>query len=578
LRKIQWRWYKNKKGEVSMSQTLLIVPVGAKVELTESALGVVQAIVAQNIKVDFLKPISQERTSVQASDSIVEQLRDHFKLDLPDPIPLEQVEKLLSEDNQGELLEAIVALYHQKDSLDEMVLQYQENAKNADIVVVQGLGCIADQPYVMDLNNAIAKTLDAKIILVASADTSNEQIAITAHSYDEGLYPRVLGCIRYSAGEQCETNDAAINVIASIPEHDVVLSEKAIQAQIVPHIKTDWIQQLVKQPYVRRLSPPVFRYLLIEKARAANKRIVLPESEDPRTIEAAAVCVKRNIAQCVLLGNPVEIRRIAQENHIELPDGIEFVNSDEVRERYVDALVELRKHKGLTSEAAREALMDNIMLATMMLKLDEVDGLVSGAVHTTADTIRPALQVIKTAPGSSLVSSSFFMCLPDQVLVYADCAINQEPTAEALADIAIQSAGSAEALGVVPRVAMISFASYGSASGPAVDKVREAVKLAQEKRPDLMIDGPLQYDAAIDPSIGRRKAPDSPVAGNATVFVLPDLNTGNTVYKAVQRSTGIICVGPVLQGLGKPVNDLSRGCSAEDIVYTIAITALQSAE
>ena len=240
-------------------------------------------------------------------------------------------------------------------------------------------------------------------------------------------------------------------------------------------------------------------------------------------------------------------------------------------------MVELRKGKGLNAPMAEAQLEDTVVLGTMMLALDEVDGLVSGAIHTTANTIRPALQLIKTAPGYNLVSSVFFMLLPDQVLVYGDCAVNPDPNAEQLAEIALQSAASAQAFGIPPRVAMISYSTGDSGSGEEVEKVRTATRLAREKRPDLLLDGPLQYDAAAIESVGRQKAPNSPVAGRATVFVFPDLNTGNTTYKAVQRSADCISVGPMLQGLRKPVNDLSRGALVDDIVYTIALTAIQAA-
>ena len=227
---------------------------------------------------------------------------------------------------------------------------------------------------------------------------------------------------------------------------------------------------------------------------------------------------------------------------------------------------------------AEAQLEDNVVLGTMMLAADEVDGLVSGAVHTTANTARPALQLIKTAPGARLVSSVFFMCLPDQVVVYGDCAINSDPDAEALADIAIQSADSASLFGIEPRVAMLSYSTGDSGKGADVEKVREATRLVREQRPDILVDGPLQYDAAANRDVAKTKAPHSKVAGRATVFVFPDLNTGNTTYKAVQRSAGVISIGPMLQGLKKPVNDLSRGALVDDIVYTIAITALQATQ
>ncbi|WGE59830.1 phosphate acetyltransferase [Actinobacillus equuli] len=328
----------------------------------------------------------------------------------------------------------------------------------------------------------------------------------------------------------------------------------------------------------RRLSPAAFRYQLTEYARQAKKRIVLPEGDEPRTVKAAALCAERGIAECVLLANPTDVQRVAESQGVVLGKGITIINPEDVRENYVARLVELRKNKGMTEVVAREQLTDTVVLGTMMLEAGEVDGLVSGAVHTTANTIRPPMQIIKTAPGSSIVSSIFFMLLPDQVLVYGDCAVNPDPTAEQLAEIAIQSAESAKAFGIDPRVAMISYSTGTSGSGADVEKVKEATRIAQEKRPDLIIDGPLQYDAAVMEDVARSKAPNSPVAGKATVFVFPDLNTGNTTYKAVQRSADLVSIGPMLQGMRKPVNDLSRGALVDDIVYTIALTAIQATQ
>ena len=278
------------------------------------------------------------------------------------------------------------------------------------------------------------------------------------------------------------------------------------------------------------------------------------------------------------MGDPEEILLIAEQQGVELNDHVTIKNPSKIRSRYIEPMVELRKHKGLKAVMAEEQLEDNVVLGSMMLALDEVDGLVSGAVHTTANTIRPPLQLVKTAPGASLVSSVFFMLLPDQVLVYGDCAINPDPNAEQLADIAIQSADSAAAFGIEPKVAMISYSTGTSGTGADVDKVRQATEIAKQKRPDLVIDGPLQYDAAVMENVARKKAPDSPVAGQATVFVFPDLNTGNTTYKAVQRSADVVSIGPMLQGMRKPVNDLSRGALVDDIVYTIALTAIQASQ
>ncbi|QTC48221.1 phosphate acetyltransferase [Pantoea ananatis] len=361
-----------------------------------------------------------------------------------------------------------------------------------------------------------------------------------------------------------------------VPVDDTQRIEK-VQEYVASYINADWIESLTAtSERSRRLSPPAFRYQLTELARKAGKRIVLPEGDEPRTVKAAAICADRGIATCVLLGNPDEIQRVAAAQGVELGKGIEIVDPEVVRQNYVPRLVELRKSKGMTEVVAQEQLEDNVVLGTMMLESGEVDGLVSGAVHTTANTIRPPLQLIKTAPNSSLVSSVFFMLLPEQVLVYGDCAINPDPTAEQLAEIAIQSADSAKAFGIDPRVAMISYSTGNSGAGSDVEKVREATRLAQEKRPDLVIDGPLQYDAAIMEDVAKSKAPNSQVAGRATVFIFPDLNTGNTTYKAVQRSADLISIGPMLQGMRKPVNDLSRGALVDDIVYTIALTAIQS--
>ena len=329
---------------------------------------------------------------------------------------------------------------------------------------------------------------------------------------------------------------------------------------------------------LEKFSPPAFRHKLTELAKQANKLIILPEGTDVRTIKAAAICCERNIARCQLIGDKEEIIRIAEQQGIVLPKNLLITDPNDIRDNYIGPLVDLRKNKGLTDVIAKENLKDNVVLATMMLQMGQVDGLVSGAVNTTANTIRPALQLIKTAPGSSLVSSVFFMLLPEQVLVYGDCAINPEPNAEQLADIAIQSADSAAAFGIPPRVAMISYSTGSSGHGADVEKVTEATKIAQTKRPDLIIDGPLQYDAAIMENVAKKKAPNSPVAGKATVFIFPDLNTGNTTYKAVQRSADLVSIGPMLQGMNKPVNDLSRGALVDDIVFTIALTAIQATQ
>ncbi|ENX18001.1 phosphate acetyltransferase [Acinetobacter sp. CIP 64.2] len=359
-----------------------------------------------------------------------------------------------------------------------------------------------------------------------------------------------------------------------IPIDDTERAEQVTRF-VSSHIDNNWLDQHTQNNLHPRLSPSAFRYELVQKSISVKKRIVLPEGDEPRTVQAAVICQTRGIAQCILLAKPESVAEVAKARGIQLPDDLQIIDPDTIRDQYIEPMVELRKGK-LDALQAKAQLQDTVVLGTMMLALDQVDGLVSGAIHTTANTVRPAFQLIKTAPNYSLVSSIFFMLLPDEVYVYGDCAINPDPNAEQLAEIAIQSADSAKAFGLDPRIAMISYSTGTSGAGADVEKVAEATKIAQQRRPDLLIDGPLQYDAASVESVGRQKAPDSQVAGRANVFIFPDLNTGNTTYKAVQRAANVVSVGPMLQGLNKPVNDLSRGALVDDIVFTIALTAIQA--
>ncbi len=325
------------------------------------------------------------------------------------------------------------------------------------------------------------------------------------------------------------------------------------------------------------MTPIMFEYSLFEKARQEKQHIVLPEGIEDRILQAADLLLKREVVDITLLGNEAKIREKASLLGVDISNAdIIDPHSSELTERFAEQLFELRKHKGITPDAALDAVQGRNYFGTMLIYNDMADGLVSGAVHTTGDTIRPALQIIKTKPGFSLVSSVFFMCLATRVLVYGDCAINPDPDAEQLAEIAISSAETAQTFGIEPIVAMLSYSTGQSGKGKDVDKVREATKIVKQRRPDLLVDGPIQYDAAIDPVVAKTKMPNSRVAGRATVFIFPDLNTGNNTYKAVQRSSGAVAIGPILQGLKKPVNDLSRGCLVADIINTVAITAIQA--
>lgn len=343
------------------------------------------------------------------------------------------------------------------------------------------------------------------------------------------------------------------------------------------HVNAETIFNQADISVANIMTPIMFEHSLFERAKTRRMNIVLPEASDERILRATEILLRRQVVNITLLGNENEIRchSAALGLDIDAASIIDPLQSEHLS-HYTSTLLKLRRHKGLTAEGAADAMADVSYFATMMVYQGHADGMVSGAIHTTGDTIRPALQIIKTRPGISVVSSVFIMCLDTEVLVYGDCAVNPDPTAEQLAEISISSAETATMFGIEPRVAMLSYSTGSSGKGKDVDKVREATEIAQKKRPDLLIEGPIQYDAAISPEVAKTKLPDSKVAGKASVFIFPDLNTGNNTYKAVQRSSGAIAIGPVLQGLNKPVNDLSRGCLVADIINTVAITAIQA--
>ena len=343
------------------------------------------------------------------------------------------------------------------------------------------------------------------------------------------------------------------------------------------HVDIGDLLQRLAIPIPTVTTPQMFAFQLMERARSDRKRIVLPEGDDDRILQAAGRLLRRGIAHLTILGDEGQVRSRAAELGVDL-SAATVINprTSELCEQFAEQYAELRKKKGVTVEQAREIIHDVSYFGTMLVHNDIVDGMVSGAAHTTAHTVRPAFEIIKTQPGVSTVSSIFLMCLSDRVLAYGDCAIVPDPTAAELADIAISSARTAAQFGIDPRVAMLSYSTGESGTGAGVDKVRAATELVREREPSLLVEGPIQYDAAVDPTVAATKMPDSDVAGRATVLIFPDLNTGNNTYKAVQRSAGAIAIGPVLQGLNKPVNDLSRGALVEDIVYTVAITAIQA--
>ena len=368
-----------------------------------------------------------------------------------------------------------------------------------------------------------------------------------------------------------------IEGIKTIITHQDTTKIASILGLFSQYISLDLFEEKLADNLCETMTPVMFKHSLIQKAMKSKKTIVLPESMDERVLKAAAIVLKSNLADIILVGNKDEIINKATSFGIGIAKATIIDPKDsKLTEIFAKEYEKLRSHKGLKYEAAYDTMKnDESYFATMMVHLGYADGMVSGAVNTTANTVRPALQIIKTKAQSDVVSSLFFMTMETQVLVYADCAINTNPSASELASIAIDSSDNAKAFGVIPKIAMLSYSTSDSGSGNDVQKVKEATRIVKERRPDLQVEGPIQYDAAIDKSIAKKKLPDSCVAGVATVFIFPDLNTGNNTYKAVRDASGADAIGPVLQGLNKPVNDLSRGCNVEDIVNTIVITAIQ---
>jgi len=337
------------------------------------------------------------------------------------------------------------------------------------------------------------------------------------------------------------------------------------------------LRERLNAQHAEKVTPLIFEYEQIQRAKSNIQHIVLPEGCEDRVLRAAEILLLRGVVKITLLGDVESIQQKISTLGLNLSD-VAIINplNSELRELYAEEYARLRKAKGVNYDMAYDTLSDVSYFGTMMIHLGHADGMVSGAVHTTQHTIRPAFQIIKTKPDTSIVSSVFFMCLEDRVLVYGDCAVNPNPNAQELADIAISAAQTAQMFNISPRVAMLSYSTGESGKGAAVDKVREAVQLAKQARPELKLEGPMQYDAAVDAVVAKTKLPNSEVAGHANVFIFPDLNTGNNTYKAVQRSSGAIAIGPILQGLNKPVNDLSRGCTVADIVNTVVMTAIQA--
>ncbi|MFV9634750.1 phosphate acetyltransferase [Mycobacterium neumannii] len=445
----------------------------------------------------------------------------------------------------------------------------------------------------------VLERLSEGVAVIAAGDRSDVVLALASAHAAEG-FPS-LSCIILNGGLELHPSISALvsglglrlpiiatefrtfetaSRVASARGRVTATSVRKIDTAIAlmeTHVDIADMLDRLAIPIPQVVTPQMFTYKLLEWARSDRKHIVLPEGDDDRILAAAGRLLHRGVAELTILGEESQIRARAAELGIDLSDAAVLdPRTSDLCDKFAEQYAEMRKHKGVTVEQAREIIHDVSYFGTMLVHNDMVDGMVSGARHTTAHTVRPAFEIIRTLPDVSTVSSIFLMCLADRVLAYGDCAIVPDPTAEQLADIAISSARTAASFDIEPRVAMLSYSTGTSGAGADVEKVREATELVIQREPDLLVDGPIQYDAAVDASVARSKMPDSKVAGRATVLIFPDLNTGNNTYKAVQRSAGAIAIGPVLQGLKKPVNDLSRGALVEDIVNTVAITAIQA--
>ncbi|MET8064472.1 phosphate acetyltransferase [Micromonospora sp. NPDC005686] len=428
----------------------------------------------------------------------------------------------------------------------------------ADLLVAAGAAHVAGQVSLAGLVLTLGEQPDPRAMrLVERMNTGLPVLSVPSDSYDT-----------VSASSRIEGRPSTAN-------------PRKVEAALGAFercVDTDDLARRLRVSRSARVTPLMFENDLIDRARAQRRRLVLPEGADERILRATEVLLRRGVAELTLLGRPDEIARRTRELGVDLGDAqvVDPLTSP-WRDEFAEAYARLRAHRGVTVELAHDIVAQPNYFGTMMVQTGHADGMVSGATHTTAATIRPAFEIIRTVPGVSVASSVFFMLLADRVLVYGDCAVNPDPDADQLADIAISSADTAARFGIEPRVAMLSYSTGSSGSGADVEKVAAATALVRERRPGLLVEGPIQYDAAIDPQVAATKLPDSPVAGQATVFIFPDLNTGNNTYKAVQRSAGAVAVGPVMQGLRRPVNDLSRGATVPDIVNTVAITAIQAA-
>jgi phosphate acetyltransferase len=566
--------------------------------------------IAKNLGVPVILVVSGEgKSTAQVISSVLTLLRNFEAREVPvllavanriAPNQVEDVRALLRAQLPAEVLLAVIP--SDANLLHPTMREIQAGLGGKLLFGESGLGNQVDNYVIgaMQVPNFL-NYLKENVLIVTPGDRG-DIIVCALQANLSASYPRVAGIVLSTGSEPDEPVRRLLEGLPNVVPILVVPTGTfetttrvgAIKSRITPdnpkkiqlaistferYVEVRALEEKLVSFQPEGLTPHMFQYRLLQWAKRQRRHIVLPEGNDDRILRAAALLLHQDIVDLTILGDPAQVAASIKRLGLNMPAEhlriVDPVNSAQYAD-YVETFYELRKTKGVNQDMARDLLRDVSYFGSMMVYKGHADGMVSGAVHTTQHTIRPALQFIKTKPGVSVVSSVFFMCLPDRVAVFGDCAVNPNPTAEQLAEIAISSAESSRAFGIEPRVAMLSYSSGTSGAGADVEKVRQATELVRQLRPDLKVEGPIQYDAAVDPLVGRQKLPDSEVAGQASVLIFPDLNTGNNTYKAVQRETGALAIGPVLQGLNKPVNDLSRGCTVDDVFNTVVITAIQS--
>jgi phosphate acetyltransferase len=566
--------------------------------------------IAKNLGVPVILVVSGEgKSTAQVISSVLTLLRNFEAREVPvllavanriAPNQVEDVRALLRAQLPAEVLLAVIP--SDANLLHPTMREIQAGLGGKLLFGESGLGNQVDNYVIgaMQVPNFL-NYLKENVLIVTPGDRG-DIIVCALQANLSASYPRVAGIVLSTGSEPDEPVRRLLEGLPNVVPILVVPTGTfetttrvgAIKSRITPdnpkkiqlaistferYVEVRALEEKLVSFQPEGLTPHMFQYRLLQWAKRQRRHIVLPEGNDDRILRAAALLLHQDIVDLTILGDPAQVAASIKRLGLNMPAEhlriVDPVNSAQYAD-YVETFYELRKTKGVNQDMARDLLRDVSYFGSMMVYKGHADGMVSGAVHTTQHTIRPALQFIKTKPGVSVVSSVFFMCLPDRVAVFGDCAVNPNPTAEQLAEIAISSAESSRAFGIEPRVAMLSYSSGTSGAGADVEKVRQATELVRQLRPDLKVEGPIQYDAAVDPLVGSQKLPDSEVAGQASVLIFPDLNTGNNTYKAVQRETGALAIGPVLQGLNKPVNDLSRGCTVDDVFNTVVITAIQS--